>query len=260
MWCEEFKIRNSLAQISQNLTFPHFPLFEIFAQVYFCEMYSTCMSSKLCKFIFVWISSLIQTQSIVANLNSAQHQISNTCMYHPKSQRRIDIKMCKLQNMAHCAHREIVHHGKNDKSPSGFLSHNISSHQIKSHSVTSAYRCYLHNCTNNLIISTNSFTLMSLPGKLHFFIKSINDMCVTIATHIIAIQRLIFFSFSDESSGAELKQQEPTVILRDRYFQLYDAFECEDDKSDSPIHSMTFKSVGESDQEMTSFIAEKYIL
>ena len=135
------------------------------SEVYFCEMCSTCMSSKLCKFISVWMFSLIQTQSLVANLNSAQHQISNTCMYH---QCRINIKMCTLQNMAHCAHREIVHNRKNYKSPSGFLSHNISSHQIKSHSVTSAYRCYLHNCTNNLIISTNSFTLMSLSRKAPF--------------------------------------------------------------------------------------------
>ena len=37
MWCEEFKIRNSLAEISQNLTFPHFPLFEIFAHLCICR-------------------------------------------------------------------------------------------------------------------------------------------------------------------------------------------------------------------------------
>ena len=33
MWCEEFKIKNNLAEISQNFTFPHFPLFEIFALI-----------------------------------------------------------------------------------------------------------------------------------------------------------------------------------------------------------------------------------
>ena len=33
MWCEGFKIMNCLAEISQNLTCPHFPLFEIFAQM-----------------------------------------------------------------------------------------------------------------------------------------------------------------------------------------------------------------------------------
>ena len=31
MWCEELKIKNNLAEISQNFTFPHFPFFEIFA-------------------------------------------------------------------------------------------------------------------------------------------------------------------------------------------------------------------------------------
>ena len=31
MWREEFKIKNNLTEISQNLTFPHFPLFETFA-------------------------------------------------------------------------------------------------------------------------------------------------------------------------------------------------------------------------------------
>ena len=33
MWCEEFKIKNNLAKISQNLTFPHFPLFESFCLI-----------------------------------------------------------------------------------------------------------------------------------------------------------------------------------------------------------------------------------
>ena len=33
MWCEEFKIKNNLAEISQNFTFPHFPFFEIFAHI-----------------------------------------------------------------------------------------------------------------------------------------------------------------------------------------------------------------------------------
>ena len=95
----------------------------------------------------------------------------------------INIKMCTLQKMAHSAHREIVHHCKNDKSPSGFLSHNISSHQIKSHSVASAYRCC---CTIAQIIWSSPLIPLLwwvCPGKLHFFIKSINDICITIATH-----------------------------------------------------------------------------
>ena len=39
MWCEEFKIKNNLAEILQNLTFPHFPFFEIFAQLRYSHAY-----------------------------------------------------------------------------------------------------------------------------------------------------------------------------------------------------------------------------
>ena len=33
MWSKEFKVINSLTEISQNVDFPHFPLFEIIAQL-----------------------------------------------------------------------------------------------------------------------------------------------------------------------------------------------------------------------------------
>ena len=39
MWCEEFKIRNSLAEISQNLTFPHFLLLRFLPICCWCKRY-----------------------------------------------------------------------------------------------------------------------------------------------------------------------------------------------------------------------------
>ena len=40
MWCVKFTFETILTEISQNLRFPHFPLFQIFAQVYNTESMS----------------------------------------------------------------------------------------------------------------------------------------------------------------------------------------------------------------------------
>ena len=62
MWYEEFKIKNNLAEISQKLTFPHFPFFEIFAHIYISISYFHCFPkiNIICKLPSACISLALE--------------------------------------------------------------------------------------------------------------------------------------------------------------------------------------------------------
>ena len=51
MWSKEFKVINSLTEISQNVDFPHFPLFEIIAQIWLiitCKTFAFQVTLAIC--------------------------------------------------------------------------------------------------------------------------------------------------------------------------------------------------------------------